>query len=675
MSELIISRHCVAADPVTGLSPLQQALLEDPHPIRIADVPTGSGKSYAFQYAMAKRGHRVLFIVPTRRLAQNLAVGLIGSLIGEGWPEDMAEAKVAVWSSDETARLKEQGVLHISGHRLRQVRELDFTREGGEMIIAIPEVVSHLLLRKRLEPGQAEIGIFDLLANFDHIVFDEFHTIEPRGFGLAAVCAKLTSGFSWSRAQVSFLSATPLEIRPVLDRLGVPTEKIKVLHEEVGSQGRPLHGDVRLAFSNTESLAALVEAHKEVLTNELKAGRQAVIIYDKLGDLKRELPRLAQIFAPVGIKPARVLVINSIDDSGGNGRTTAGFASGRWQNPDRFDVLIATASVEMGVTFRAANLMFMEPGFEPLNFLQRYGRAARRGQDGQVWVRCDEAMQGNKPWLRQLVDWAAQHHGVRGEGPGMDPSLRSEERVSIEVLTKVLSRSRQDEFKSPLDTEGRYFGTLPNRAAFTAGLYWNALMAHPSNRGHRFDHLREHQPQTAKLVYAWLQEVRKMERDRLFGMAAKDWCDRFEALAYVLRDIGPRLRIVEGDDRVIDAERLWLHRETNILERFPMQIGRDGKEEIRLPASLDDYLLEERNRVIPMVTVRFPHTRQTAQLRNDAELVENWCRNLKERSGPESLAWEDYRGSMEAAEKLVCATGLVISDDETLSMAASCGVL
>ena len=42
-------------------------------------------------------------------------------------------------------------------------------------------------------------------------------------------------------------------------------------------------------------------------------------------------------------------------------------------------VLIATASVEMGVTFRAANLLFMEPGFEPLNFLQRYGRAARKG--------------------------------------------------------------------------------------------------------------------------------------------------------------------------------------------------------------------------------------------------------------------------------------------------------
>jgi CRISPR-associated endonuclease/helicase Cas3 len=193
---IVIARHCVAQDPVTGLSPLQRALLDDPHPVRIADAPTGAGKSYAFQYALAQHQQRILFIVPTRRLAQNLAAGLARDLIEKArWPAALAEAKVALWSSDATEQLKEQGVMHIGGHRLRQIQGLDDTREGGEMIVAIPEVVSQLLLRKRLEARQADKGIFDLLANFEHIVFDEFHTIEPRGFGLAAVCAKLAAGF------------------------------------------------------------------------------------------------------------------------------------------------------------------------------------------------------------------------------------------------------------------------------------------------------------------------------------------------------------------------------------------------------------------------------------------------------------------------------------------------
>ncbi|MFM8331565.1 MAG: DEAD/DEAH box helicase family protein [Candidatus Methylumidiphilus sp.] len=53
---------------------MQYALLHEPRRVRIADAPTGAGKSYVFQYAMANNaehgeGQRVLFIVPTRRMA------------------------------------------------------------------------------------------------------------------------------------------------------------------------------------------------------------------------------------------------------------------------------------------------------------------------------------------------------------------------------------------------------------------------------------------------------------------------------------------------------------------------------------------------------------------------------------------------------------------------------
>ena len=75
---LTIARHCVAQLD-NGLSPLQQALLEEPRRIRIVDAPTGAGKTYAFQQAL-RNGKRILFIVPTRRLAQNIAASLINDL-------------------------------------------------------------------------------------------------------------------------------------------------------------------------------------------------------------------------------------------------------------------------------------------------------------------------------------------------------------------------------------------------------------------------------------------------------------------------------------------------------------------------------------------------------------------------------------------------------------------
>jgi len=664
--ELTISRHCVPTDPETGLSPLQQALLTDPHRVRIAAAPTGAGKSYAFQRALTQ-DRRVLFIVPTRRLAQNLAAGIIHDLMeNTGWPPAKAEAKVALWSSDQSARLREQGVVQIGGYRLRQLQALDDTREGGEIIVAIPEVLSHLLLQRRIETGQAGLGIFDVLDAFEHIVFDEFHTIEARGFGLAALCARLVSvvtaeGARFGRAKVSLLSATPLAIRPVLDKLGIAATDIAELQETVGASGRALHGDVVLSFSQAPSLAELVAEQRAVVAAEVEAGRQVVLIYNALADLIRELPALATTLEQVGIPRDQVLVINSIYDSGREGRITAGFQAGRWQNPDRFSVLIATASVEVGVTFRAANVLLMEPGFQPLNFLQRYGRAARRGADGHVWVRIDEALTNRNPWLRELLDWAQAHQG---------------QQVGIEALTAVLSRSTQEAFQDSGAEQPRYFGRLSNRAIYTAGLYWNALIAHKSNRGPRHEHLLAHRPASARQIYALLQQVRSMEKDRLYAAAARKWCDRFEKQAYTLRDIGRRIRVVQTDGGPVEVDQVWLERETTALERGLHRPGADGKDEIHITGELDDYLREEKQYLVKrMVTVYFPHTEHSASLPATVELVDAWCRELNDRNSIEGMAWEDYPDAMAAAEKLVRMTGLVPSDDEDISLAASSGVL
>ncbi|MBK1699809.1 DEAD/DEAH box helicase [Thiococcus pfennigii] len=655
---LTITRHCVAQGD-DGLSPLQRALLEDAHRVRIAEAPTGAGKSYAFQRALRDRGERVLFIVPTRRLAQNLASGLVQDLIAAGWDERRATGVVTLWSSDQTADLKAQGIVHINGLRLRQMQALKPGGTDGEMIVAVPEVVSALLVRRRVETGQAGEGVFDLLADFDHIVFDEFHTIEARGFGLAALFARLITveheaGASYGRAKLSFLSATPLDLLPTLEQVGVGKHHVAVLREELVQEGRPLHGDVVLSLCAVSSLRELIKDRLGEIRAELEAERQVVVIYDALVALEKDLPFLARWLPEGGIDPSQVLIVNSVRDSIAQGLHQAGFAIGRKCDPLKYGLILATASIEMGVTFRCANLMLMEPGFEPMNFLQRYGRAARRGADGRVIIRFDDGRMRRDPWLRGLADWIRARDG---------------QRLGIADLTAVLSQAAAVSGGERAMSAGS-FGQLSGRAAWCAGLYWNLLMDHPSNRGHRRNHLFQHRPDTSKGLYRWERDVQRLADDPRRATHVESWLRLLRAQAFDLRTIEPKVRVVNERGEAFDYPGVWLKRETSVFERFPLI-----DDEIRIQGSLDDYWRDAPDRNAKRRWMcHFPHTSEICSLPCDGRLVEAWCREI-ENVDHYAVDWEDYPEALEAAKKLVRLTGLVPGHDPDISLDAVCGVL
>lgn len=654
--ELTVARHCVAQLD-NGLSPLQQALLDEPKRVRIVDAPTGAGKTYAFQQALLQ-GQRILFIVPTRRLAQNIAASLINGLVkSHHWKPDIAERKVQIWSSDQTAILRDEGVKHIGGYRLKQMRDLAPAHPGGEMIVAVPETISQLLHREWLTLGQAGDGVFDFLDNFDHIVFDEFHTIEARGFGLAALFARLASvpteagGNGYGQAKVSLLSATPLDIKPILEKLGVPEGQIAELHESITSEGRPLHGNVQLILESLPDMPAVLQKYLEKAKVEVAQNRQVVIIYNALADLKRQLPYLISLLKEAGIPADKVLVINSIDDSGENNQSGYGYHAGRKQNPDDFSVLIATASVEMGVTFRAANVMLMEPGFAPMNFLQRYGRAARRGEDGTVIVRTDNVLQDRHPWLRELCSWITEQAGST---------------VSIQALSQVLSRSVQVRFREGDET--LYFGALPQQAIYASGLYWQALLRHKSNKTHRREHLLQHQPASSKHLYGLLKQYTALETD--YSRTAVAWRELLFAQALNLRDIGRKVKVIQGNGLEQWVPVVWLQRETEVMSRYTAQVDANGQEYFQLWEELDDELLppDEKNHAIRKLSVSFPHTGRQMELDAGNGLVREWVKHLKNMRDPDTeMAWENHPDAMKAAEQLVRLTGLVPGGDIDVS--------
>ncbi|MCK5725763.1 MAG: DEAD/DEAH box helicase, partial [Thiotrichaceae bacterium] len=645
---LTIAKHSVARTS-SGLSPLQQALLTDPAKVRIVDAPTGAGKTYAFQKGLIAYQQRILFIVPTRRLAQNIAAGLMNDLVEEeGWSSQLAEKKVAVWSSDETIRLREEGIDNIRGYRIRQWQGLDSTTREGEMIIAIPEVLSYLLIARSLDCGHAGMGVFDVLDGFDHIVFDEFHSIESRGFGMAALFAKLAPYFG--SASVSFLSATPVNIKPVLLALGVAEENIKELKETLvdDADARPLHGDVKLSFSDDIDLKTVINQQLDLIQKEARADRQVVIIYNALGTLRRDLEGLAKIFSTVGIDPDQVLVINSIDDSGRNHVMRCGFHTGKHQKPDDYSILIATASIEMGVTFRQANTMIMEAGFEPMNFLQRYGRAARRGEDGQVFVCIDSASELRNSWQREIKNWAKLHQNSR---------------QSIQDLTAIVSKTVEQQAS---ETEQSYFGDLDKHAIYTAGLYWQVLINHKSNQGHRKPHLLKHQPKSSKTLFFLIKTVRQLEKSDDYKRYCEKWLQHLFAQALRYRDIGKRVIVIENSGRQLHVSRLWLERETNILSTGVWQEDEQGNEIYPIDSELDDYLLDDKKRASRELETYFPHSSETQEITSNAGLVNQWCRLLKKGMDAE-YALEDYPDAMQAAEKIVRLTGLVPSDESVFS--------
>ena len=541
------------------------------------------------------------------------------------------------------------------------------------MVVAVPEVISMLLHREYLSKGQAGYSVFDLVSDFDHIVFDEFHTIEASSFGLSALFAKLVSvtteagGVGYGSAKVSFLSATPLSIKPALEKLGIPNEQMAELTEQLVEVGRPLHGDVALSLHKTDSMITLLEDHIDTVSKEFAGNRQVVIIYNALGDLLRDLPFIKSVLQQANLDPQKVLVINSISDSGNNHQGSQGFHSGRLQNPDNFNLLIATASVEIGVTFREANIMLMEPGFAPMNFLQRYGRAARRGKDGCVMVRVDDKLHNRFPWLRSLSTWMDEHSG---------------QSVSIQALSQCLSAEAQQRFAESDDpTEGEdtaYFGTLSGHAVYASGLYWQVMVQHKSNKGFRSQHLRTHQPKSSAHVYALLKQFDALLDDDYYQQSAQRWKDHFLTQALVLRDIGSRVKIIEADGRIIQADRVWLARETNILIECSLLTDEHDQESVQLRGELDDYLLapDEKNRADRMMTVYYPHKQQTDDLIADSSLVREWSKRiLDQRCMDTEAAWEDHPKAMQAAHDLVQRTGCVAGHENDIAAFAVSGVL
>ena len=575
---MIIRSHSVTK-LASGLSPMQERLLRSEHFVRLVSAPTGSGKSYAFMRAVLEEKAQILFIVPTRRLLQNLIEDAReqtwAHLRSRGLNEKQCTAwideRIIEWSGNQTSDGRE---------RLDTVRARElFANSGpsdGQVIFAIPEVVVRLISGVRIT-GASTITPFSYVRRFDHIVFDEFHTIDDHAFGLACLMSLLA--VTERQGKVSLLSATPIDVTGVLAQAGVGRDDIEMISEEVldghPPGHRPIHGNVSLSLE-PRSLPDLVELNIDTVRASTGDGRTMIVIYDSLQRLQQDEPRLRSVLIGAGLDDKRILAINSLDDS--RRRVGEPRRGRRYEDPRDYDVLLCTSTVEVGVTFRS-KLMFMEPGFGLASFVQRVGRVSRGADDGQVIVSLPERTQGRRAWTQRIRDMIDQNAQLTIQD------------FTARILRDARRQLEPTRKESDMDMSASGAALPCYRRASWRGAFWAALFIVAIRRsGMRIQkearsRLYDISPGIVKFVDARIGEILSVDtvNDNLRRQSQphRRWVNALLASALTYRDIGATVRVVDPNGDGARVTESFLRRATDILGRH-IACEEDGEWTIRL---------------------------------------------------------------------------------------------
>ncbi|MGH6816125.1 MAG: helicase C-terminal domain-containing protein, partial [Hyphomicrobiaceae bacterium] len=426
-------------------------------------------------------------------------------------------------------------------------------------------------------------------------------------------------------------------------------------------EARTLHGDVGLAFEEADELADLVKRHLDRIRQTIAAGGQVIAIFDSLAALHKAKERLAALLTSIGVGPNRRLAINSSDDKAN--RPDDLFASGADKDPKAFDVILATSSVELGMTLRAT-LMLMDPGFGPASFVQRVGRAARGETTGHVVVRVDAETLRRKDWLASIL------YRLRSLGK---PAVTVDEFLHAALAACRRTFEPKGDFTS--EAIPATFSSMPQRATWCAGLFWVALEhAWHLKTGQRRT-LKDFAPKQAGVVGGKLKTIRGC------GLhSAKEWVAAFEAEALKLRFILPSVWVVEPDGRRFPVP--WTtYTGYADLRDAPAVVEPDPKTArsslfILLDRPLREVLgTSDKTRPDRSIDALYPHVSGPHRVGLSDDPVEEWLREAKKALDFPRLEAK-HKEALGAAISLVAMSRIVPaprSRDGVVNLAASTG--
>ena len=582
-----IGRHGVPLDR-NGLSPMQAALLVTTAPCALGIGPTGTGKSYVTRRQFAA-GERILYVSPTIALAKNQAHAFREEVARETADKGRMEAgdterRIRIFNAEEMNRAVAEGSTRtLEGLRRRNdLQKQDMFRDNGEIILTTPEALSSILMRP-IPGAQADMGPATVIRSFDRVVFDEFHLIPPRGFGLVSLVAGLAVNGPWAgengygRAKTSLLSATPVDVTAVMAKLGVPMVPGCVISETVvdipgeAADHRILHGDVEIRFVEAESHLEILESLDGYI-GAMNPEWGVTCIYDSLAHHGKYAPGMKAFFLRHGSEADIHFSSSLARQQKGTDQVLEG---------KRF--VLATSTIEVGVTIKGLHLCVMDPGHSPSSCMQRIGRAARGDMPGLVVIRLDRNALSRTPWLAALVTMVSESGGRIGIAElsaFMSRAGRIGER--FEISEKHLDEVSGEEASPPYEA----FDKMSARAVFASGLYWKMVSDRIESSGQRqlAETIRAAAPPAMKSVSGMLRDIRRLK-------GGKTWEHAFLAAATQLRDFDTTVVVQGVGGQSFNVTEGWLHRATEILDRYPFTIDANGKPCVKVDAKGWDELI------------------------------------------------------------------------------------
>lgn len=621
---------------------MQMEILKSKSLINIVYAPTGAGKSYAFRKAMMN-GERVLFVVPTKQLGKNQHASIISDLTSEElanregrkvWTSELAHRKVQNWNSESKEHIIAKGYKSVLTYYHQKLNSLDF-RDGGEIIFCTPETLSNIFMSCNPSGARADSGLISAVNWFDKIVYDEFHTIQERGFGIITTIASCAKAWAMEdggerKSSIFLLSATPVDVSETLNDMGFDTSdesEVRRINEELTSNtGRVLHGDVELEIHDSVTPSEYLSENK---FSDISRQNKLVVIYDSVKRLKQEINEVLNV---ADVDEGDVGNINGLDSQ------IESKSSGRDVNIDERSLIIGTSSIEMGVTIKDANYLITEPGFTPLSLMQRIGRVARGDVSGKVIIVCKDVT--GRPWIGELVKHLNELGSV----------------IHINDFAHVFSKVSRVNKKMKIKNEAQEsFGSLGKRASFCCVLYHYILAKKLYQSGSvkyakRVTGAYEGN-KCYSLIIGLMNSFNRSIND-------KEWLSYFLSSAEALRDFSPTIKIVCGGKSWSYSE-FWIRKNTDIMAKNPIQIDDNGNPYIEvLEAEFSPEVLNKSNRVKDVRTLIMPDCSRRKFLSKSAMTdYVNACKSTQ----ANRIEEEKYKASV----KLVELTGILpFGEDE-----------
>lgn len=333
-------------------------------------APTGSGKTYGFGLPSLRYEKSPL---PDGTLPRTLIITPTNALIHQ-----------TVRDLENDWKSKSIKVTHISSKCIkakgwnRALEIYDKVRDA-DIIVSNPDMITLLMgsyyYRK---DGTAERNLritqwSALFKNIRFIIFDEYHIYQEDEIARIITFLILSKATGSNHVKACMSSATPNEkIKNILEKYNIRCKEVTqdLSEQTLGtSLDRKVKGNLKVVFTDNDIDSSIEEVIGDT--------RKTLFIYN---NLKRALN-------------AQDYLYNSHVSYG----SFLGLDTKRNQPeapPER--IIIATNKAELGLNMNI-QLAHIEPGLYSENFWQRFGRAARQGQDGEVVVHVGTDIMKNLP--------------------------------------------------------------------------------------------------------------------------------------------------------------------------------------------------------------------------------------------------------------------------------------